>query len=54
MLAVYATFSDGSLDLLGFANTPEQADAMVDGYITRHGADYLGSRGVRFNVELAA
>ena len=54
MFAVVAYFKDGSLDLLGFANTEDQVNDLVDKYISRHGADYLGSKGVRFNAELAA
>ena len=54
MFAVVARFADGGFDLIGFANSTEQVDRMVDQYITRHGADYLGSKGVRFNAELAA
>lgn len=54
MFAVVAKFADGKLDLIGFANTPEQVDALVGGYVSRHGAEFLGSKGVQFNVELAA
>ena len=54
MFAVYAKFSNGEIDLIGFANTEPQVDRLVDQYITRNGADYLGSRGVQFNAELAA
>ena len=54
MFAVVAYFKDGSLDLLGFANTEDQVNGLVEQYITRHGADYLGSKGVSFHAELAA
>ena len=54
MFAVYAKFSNGEIDLIGFVNSQAEAESKIDGYITRHGADYLGSRGVQFNVELAA
>lgn len=54
MLAVIAYFKDGSLDLLGFANTEDQVNGLVEQYINRNGAEYLGSKGVRFHAELAA
>ena len=54
MYAVTANFRDGGIDLLGFASEQNEVDTLVDRYISRHGADYLGSKGVQFNVELAA
>lgn len=54
MLAVVACFNDGSLDLLGFASTEDQVNGLVDQYVSLHGADYLGSKGVQFHAELAA
>ncbi len=54
MIAIYAKFADGSVDLIGFTSDPYRVEAMVGEYISRHGADYLGSKGVQFNVELAA
>ena len=54
MFAVVAYFKDGSFELLGFANTEEQVNELVDKYICHYGMDYLGSKGVRFNAELAA
>lgn len=54
MLAVVAYFKDGSLYLLGFASTEDQVNGLVDQYISSHGAEYLGSKGVQFHAELAA
>lgn len=54
MFAVIAYFKDGSVDLIGFANTEKQVNSLVDKYISRNGADYLGSKGVSFHAELAA
>ena len=54
MFAVVAVFKNGSIDLIGFANTNEEVEKLVDRYISRYGAEYLGDKGVRFNVELAA
>ena len=54
MFAVVAYFKDGSCDLLGFANTEDEVDKLVDRYISRCGADYLGEKCVRFCAELAA
>lgn len=54
MLAVVAYFKDGSCDLIGFANNEKEVDRLVDAYITRVGAGYLGEKGVRFCAELAA
>lgn len=54
MFAVVAYFKDRSCDLIGFANTEEEVNELIDGYISKHGADYLGSIGTDFRVELAA
>ena len=54
MYAVIAKFTDGSFDLIGFVNTTEEVDMEIDRYVTLRGADFLWSKGVRFNVELAA
>ena len=54
MFAVAAYFKDSRVDLLGFAWTTEQVSEMIEEYISRYGADFLGSNGCQFNVELAA
>ena len=41
------------VELLGFANSQEEVDALIDACCRKYGADWLGSKGYGFGVELA-
>lgn len=53
MFAVIARFNDSSFVLLGFRNSKEEVEALIDEFISEYGAEALGDVGVKFNVELA-
>ena len=53
MFAVVAVFPSGRQNLIGFANSTEEADALVAECIARNGEEKLKEMGIRFNVELA-
>ncbi len=54
MFAVIARFKNGRFYLLGFRTSQEEIDSLIDSYISKYGAEYLGDAGVQFDVELAA
>ena len=53
MFAVTAVLKTGRIHLIGFANSPEEADRMTDEFIAYNGREKVEQLVARFNVELA-
>lgn len=53
MYAVTLLKNSKLVKLIGFVNSKEEFDKVVDEFISRYGADWLGENGYDFRVELA-
>ena len=54
MYAFTMVFPNGKVKLIGFVNSTEEADELLDRICRKYGTEYIATSGAKFNVELAA